>query len=599
MKFATIGSYLLDDIIQFGIKEGKDYSNVGRYTCINPISLCFPSGFPKEVYDTYAVTCNNEYQLRMHRSDMTKSIFREITNKNPDYILFDFTEIFSPVKVFNVEGKKLTFTSQSYLQASDKRIQEDQEISVFSLSPQGILNYAKGYVERMISLFGKEKLIMVRTHAGYQFFDQAGKWKLATDLNDRIKNNRTLDHIYDCIENDCQIKTIRLPQLLLNDLSYNVGGAYKFAKVYYEIFNELLLQAVSVHNKSESEDDMLDRIEEFIDEKTMPNLAKIADENGLKKGKRLVLLGHSKPLINHLREAFGAEIAITLDYNRNTKDEDLFESLKAIENQSEKYYLLIPHLYQNSNALLECIKKGYFPHIAKIGMHYIQYAIVNIQGNYCDIYNNSAKSAALSNIIKFKGKGCFVEIDEITPNAQLSIDCMDQSYSHIGKGVVFVKSIVFLAYWGARLNVGEYTSFGLDSRIIAFAGGEIAIGRDCMFADKAIVQAGDGHSIYDLTTGKNINSDLNVYKEKNVVRLGDHIWIGREAILINCKIGDGSIVGARALVKKTFPNNCIVAGMPAKIIKRNIGWAREINCYDIDDPRFGVPADYRHLTEEE
>lgn len=599
MRFATIGSYLLDDIIQFGIKEGKDYSNVGRYTCISPISLCFPSGFPKETYDSYAMTCSNDYQRRMHHSDMTKSIFREITNKNPDYILFDFTEIFSPVKLFYFEGKKLAFTSQPHLKPSEKQPKEDQEISVFTLSPQGVLNYAKGYVERMISLYGKERLVMVRANAGYQFFDQNGEWKLATDLNDRIKNNTILNRIYDCIENDYQIKTMRLPKLLLNDLSYNVGGAYKFAKVYYELFGTLLAQTVSGEGKGVSEDYVLDKIEELVDEKTMGELASIADENGLQKRKKLVLLGHSESLVRHLRDDFGAEVTITLDYNRNTKDEALSAALKTIENQSEKYYLLIPHLYQNSNAIVECIKKGYFPHVAKIGMNYNQYTIVNMQGEYCDIYNNIAISSAPANIIKFKGRGCSVEINEIAPNAQLSIDCMDQSRTVVGKGVSFVRAIVFLTYWGSRLSIGEYTSFGLDSRIIAFAGGEISIGRDCMFADKAIVQAGDGHAIYDLNTGKNVNSDLNLYQEKNVVRLGDHIWIGREAILINCKIGSGSIVGARALVKKTFPNNCIVAGMPAKIIKKDIGWAREINCYDIDDPRFGVPADYRHFTEEE
>ena len=69
--------------------------------------------------------------------------------------------------------------------------------------------------------------------------------------------------------------------------------------------------------------------------------------------------------------------------------------------------------------------------------------------------------------------------------------------------------------------------------------------------------------------------------------------------ILNCDVGSGSIIGARDLVKKKYPNNCILAGIPAKVIRKDVGWSREINCYDIDDPVFGVPAEYRNFTNEE
>ncbi len=34
------------------------------------------------------------------------------------------------------------------------------------------------------------------------------------------------------------------------------------------------------------------------------------------------------------------------------------------------------------------------------------------------------------------------------------------------------------------------------------------------------------------------------------------------------KIGDGSIIAAKAVVTKNVPSNCIVAGNPAKIVKK-------------------------------
>lgn len=597
MKFATIGSYLLDDIIQFSIKEGKDYSNVGRYTCINPISLCFGGGFSKEAYESHGMTCANAYQLRMHKSDMTKSIFREIANGNPDYILFDFTEIFSPVIVYNVEEKRMAFTVPEHLKNTGKSIKEDQKISVFELSPQGILNHAKGYVDKLITLFGKDKLILVKTYANYQFFDKASAWKLAVDMNDRIKNNLILKHIYGFLEENYDIKILSLPDLLFNDLCYNQGGAYKLAEVFYK-YTDFALEDTIKGCYTGVNDKTLDEIERFIDEKTMPMLAQMANVQGLKKGKELVLLGHSDPLVRYLKTTFNADVGITIDYDRNMTEQALAKGLSQIANQSDKYYLLIPHLYQKANAIVECMKKGFFPNAEKMGMFYLQLELRNLHGEYCDIYNNRIMSKSDGNLIKIKGKGIKCCIDGFRYGTQVNIDCYDQCSVQIDGGVAFNANLFILSYWGSKIHIGDNTTFGLENRIWIYAGGEVSIGKDCMFADKITVQAGDGHAIYDLRTKQNINSDLNYYQDKNVVCLGDHIWIGREAILINCKIGSGSIVGARALVKKTFPNNCIVAGLPAKLIKKDIGWAREINCYDIDDPRFGVPEQYRNFTEE-
>jgi len=50
--------------------------------------------------------------------------------------------------------------------------------------------------------------------------------------------------------------------------------------------------------------------------------------------------------------------------------------------------------------------------------------------------------------------------------------------------------------------------------------------------------------------------------------LQEDVWIGRGAtILFGTTIGKGSIVGAGAVVTKSFPENSIVGGVPAKLIK--------------------------------
>ncbi len=51
--------------------------------------------------------------------------------------------------------------------------------------------------------------------------------------------------------------------------------------------------------------------------------------------------------------------------------------------------------------------------------------------------------------------------------------------------------------------------------------------------------------------------------------IGNCVMIGANAMIIgNIKIGNNVKIGASSVVTKSVPDNCIVAGVPAKIIKR-------------------------------
>lgn len=56
---------------------------------------------------------------------------------------------------------------------------------------------------------------------------------------------------------------------------------------------------------------------------------------------------------------------------------------------------------------------------------------------------------------------------------------------------------------------------------------------------------------------------------KGDIVVGNDVWIGYEAIILSgVHIGDGAIVGARAVVTKDVPPYAIVGGVPAKIIRK-------------------------------
>lgn len=98
-------------------------------------------------------------------------------------------------------------------------------------------------------------------------------------------------------------------------------------------------------------------------------------------------------------------------------------------------------------------------------------------------------------------------------------------------------------------------------------GKKIIIGKDCMFSFDITVWNSDCHAI--LQNGECIN------KGEDVV-IGNHVWIGHGVeILKGSVISDGCVIAAKALVnKKFFTPNCIIAGIPGRVINENVTWDR-------------------------
>lgn len=94
----------------------------------------------------------------------------------------------------------------------------------------------------------------------------------------------------------------------------------------------------------------------------------------------------------------------------------------------------------------------------------------------------------------------------------------------------------------------------------------VEIGRDCLFSTNVNIACSDTHSILDF--------DDNLLNTGKFVKIGNHIWICQDArIGKNVTIPDNCIIGMGSIVTKEFTEpNCIIAGNPAKVVKKNIKW---------------------------
>ena len=53
-------------------------------------------------------------------------------------------------------------------------------------------------------------------------------------------------------------------------------------------------------------------------------------------------------------------------------------------------------------------------------------------------------------------------------------------------------------------------------------------------------------------------------------KIGKNCWISPNSVIdVGCEVGDNCIVGTSSLVRNNFPNNCVIIGCPAKVLRKN------------------------------
>ena len=127
-----------------------------------------------------------------------------------------------------------------------------------------------------------------------------------------------------------------------------------------------------------------------------------------------------------------------------------------------------------------------------------------------------------------------------------------------GKGVVVRQHAFFGS--GCDIEIGEFSEIGLN----AYLNRDVKIGKNVLM----------GQNVTILTTNHEFeNPSIPIQeqgvRERKTVRVCDDVWIGANSIILpGITIGSGAVIGAGSVVTKDIPPFVIVAGNPARVIRR-------------------------------
>ena len=111
-----------------------------------------------------------------------------------------------------------------------------------------------------------------------------------------------------------------------------------------------------------------------------------------------------------------------------------------------------------------------------------------------------------------------------------------------------------------EVSIGAKTVMGQECTISAFQ--QVSIGRECILADRVMLIDFD-HGVVEVD--RPIRQQ-GIYKRD--VHVGHNVWMGYGAcVLRGVTIGDNSIIGTSSVVTRDVPQNAVVAGVPARVIR--------------------------------
>ncbi len=171
-----------------------------------------------------------------------------------------------------------------------------------------------------------------------------------------------------------------------------------------------------------------------------------------------------------------------------------------------------------------------------------------------------------SGFVSVKGRGNRVRIGRPAIAGSAHFVAEHGARIDVEDGCVLGAAYVYALAPGAAIHIGGGTAFNGITHVTAHEPATIRVGRGCLFGPDCSLTSSDVHRIFDLKKGTRLNPAGDIV-------LGDRVWLAARAVVFrNSVIGHDSVVGWASVVKGRFPANVVLAGSPAKVVRKGIRW---------------------------
>ena len=177
------------------------------------------------------------------------------------------------------------------------------------------------------------------------------------------------------------------------------------------------------------------------------------------------------------------------------------------------------------------------------------------------------KGIRIGTKVQIEGNGNTVEISK----EAVVRDCLIKIKGNccrvnVGKNCFISDAELWIEDNGCEITIGDNTFIGHHSHLACTESNHrIDVGADSLISSYVQIRTGDSHSILDVH-GKRINEAANV-------TIGRHCWLGQGSrILKGTVLNHDTIIATGAIVHGHFDSNCVIAGVPGKIIKKEVSW---------------------------
>lgn len=194
------------------------------------------------------------------------------------------------------------------------------------------------------------------------------------------------------------------------------------------------------------------------------------------------------------------------------------------------------------------------------GIRFLRYLV------YSPFFGKAERIGFLARNVKIENKNKLYTGSYFNANTGVKISCYVHNKIEFGHNCTLKNSVIIsgngvLGDFGEELIVGD--NVGISDNTIIYIRGAIKIGSNTIIGPNVKIIS-ENHVYEDIKKPIRLQGT-----SRKGIEIGENVWIGAGVtILDGVKIGNDAIIAAGAIVNKNVDSQSIVAGIPAKLIKK-------------------------------